>query len=114
MLTASLILAINQIALAEGLALGKSLGIDPLLLHNVINSSSGESPSGTAGLMRHIVGASGLTVRPVMVIACEHAAGRSAEQPRISRVLGRLSKSVDAQGERSRPIRTLCFSRAGR
>lgn len=55
-LTASLILAINQIALAEGLALGKSLGIDPLLLHNVINSSSGESPSGTAGLMRHMVG----------------------------------------------------------
>lgn len=41
----SLILAINQIALAEGLALGRSLGIDPLLLHQVINSSSGERPS---------------------------------------------------------------------
>ncbi|ORX34190.1 NAD-binding of NADP-dependent 3-hydroxyisobutyrate dehydrogenase-domain-containing protein [Kockovaella imperatae] len=39
----NLILAINQIALAEGLALGKSLGIDPLLLHNVVNSSSGQS-----------------------------------------------------------------------
>ena len=39
----SLILAINQIALAEGLALGRSLSIDPLLLHNVVNSSSGQS-----------------------------------------------------------------------
>jgi 3-hydroxyisobutyrate dehydrogenase len=39
----SLILAINQIALAEGVALGKSLGIDPVLLHSVINSSSGMS-----------------------------------------------------------------------
>ena len=38
----SLILAINQIGLAEGLSLGRSLGIDPLLLHNVINASSGE------------------------------------------------------------------------
>lgn len=38
----SLILAVNQIALAEGVALGKSLGIDPVLLHNVVNSSSGE------------------------------------------------------------------------
>ena len=38
----SLILAINQIGLAEGLALGRSLGIDPLLLHNVVNTSSGE------------------------------------------------------------------------
>ena len=37
----SLILAINQVGLAEGLALGKSLGINPELLHNVINSSSG-------------------------------------------------------------------------
>jgi 3-hydroxyisobutyrate dehydrogenase-like beta-hydroxyacid dehydrogenase len=37
-----MILAINQIALAEGLALGRSLGIDPVLLHGVINSSSGE------------------------------------------------------------------------
>jgi 3-hydroxyisobutyrate dehydrogenase len=44
-LTLSLILAINQIALAEGLALGKSLGIEPLLLHNVINSSSGRLQS---------------------------------------------------------------------
>ncbi len=41
--TNSMILAINQIALAEGLALGGSLGIDPLLLHNVINTASGES-----------------------------------------------------------------------
>ena len=41
----SLILAINQIGLAEGLALGRSLGIDPLLLHNVINTSSGEPPT---------------------------------------------------------------------
>jgi 3-hydroxyisobutyrate dehydrogenase len=40
----SLILAINQIGLAEGLALGRSLGIDPLLLHNVINTSSGTPP----------------------------------------------------------------------
>ncbi|KAK4688905.1 hypothetical protein P7C73_g1205, partial [Tremellales sp. Uapishka_1] len=39
----NLILAINQIALAEGLALGRSLGIDPLLLHDIINSSSGQS-----------------------------------------------------------------------
>lgn len=39
----SLILAINQIALAEGLALGRSLGIDPVLLHNVVNTSSGMS-----------------------------------------------------------------------
>ncbi|WVQ62314.1 uncharacterized protein L199_000453 [Kwoniella botswanensis] len=39
----NLILAINQIALAEGLALGNSLGIDPILLHNVINTSSGQS-----------------------------------------------------------------------
>ena len=39
----SLILAVNQIALAEGVALGKSLGIDPVLLHSVINSSSGQS-----------------------------------------------------------------------
>jgi 3-hydroxyisobutyrate dehydrogenase-like beta-hydroxyacid dehydrogenase len=39
----SLILAINQIALAEGLALGRSLGIDPVLLHNVVNTSSGTS-----------------------------------------------------------------------
>jgi hypothetical protein len=38
----SLILAVNQIALAEGVALGKSLGIDPVLLHNVVNSSSGQ------------------------------------------------------------------------
>ena len=39
----SLILAINQIGLAEGLALGRSLGVDPLLLHEVINSASGQS-----------------------------------------------------------------------
>ncbi|OCF33248.1 hypothetical protein I316_04989 [Kwoniella heveanensis BCC8398] len=39
----NLILAINQIALAEGLALGRSLDIDPTLLHNVINTSSGAS-----------------------------------------------------------------------
>jgi len=39
----SLILAVNQIALAEGVALGKSLGIDPVLLHSVVNSSSGQS-----------------------------------------------------------------------
>ncbi|WWC58516.1 uncharacterized protein I303_101059 [Kwoniella dejecticola CBS 10117] len=39
----NLILAINQIALAEGLALGESLGIDPVLLHDVINTSSGQS-----------------------------------------------------------------------
>ncbi|WWC86128.1 uncharacterized protein L201_000999 [Kwoniella dendrophila CBS 6074] len=39
----NLILAINQIALAEGLALGSSLGIDPTLLHGVVNSSSGQS-----------------------------------------------------------------------
>ncbi|RSH92624.1 hypothetical protein EHS25_008069 [Saitozyma podzolica] len=39
----NLILAINQIALAEGLALGRSLGIDPVLLHNVVNTSSGQS-----------------------------------------------------------------------
>ncbi|WRT64032.1 uncharacterized protein IL334_000959 [Kwoniella shivajii] len=39
----NLILAINQIALAEGLSLGRSLGIDPGLLHNVINTSSGQS-----------------------------------------------------------------------
>jgi hypothetical protein len=39
----SLILAVNQIALAEGVALGKSLGIDPVLLHSVVNSSSGMS-----------------------------------------------------------------------
>ena len=41
----SLILAINQIALAEGLNLGRALGIDPVLLHNVINTSSGLSLS---------------------------------------------------------------------
>ncbi|WVR05831.1 hypothetical protein IAU60_002857 [Kwoniella sp. DSM 27419] len=39
----NLVLAINQIALAEGLALGHSLDIDPLLLHSVINTSSGAS-----------------------------------------------------------------------
>ncbi|WVW82172.1 hypothetical protein I302_104178 [Kwoniella bestiolae CBS 10118] len=39
----NLILAINQIALAEGLALGNSLGIDSVLLHNIINTSSGQS-----------------------------------------------------------------------
>ncbi|KAL7423791.1 hypothetical protein Q5752_001375 [Cryptotrichosporon argae] len=39
----NLILAVNQIALAEGLALGESLGIDPLLLHRVVNASSGQS-----------------------------------------------------------------------
>ncbi|KAK8865764.1 hypothetical protein IAR55_000911 [Kwoniella newhampshirensis] len=39
----NLILAINQIALSEGLALGRSLGLDPEILHNVINSSSGQS-----------------------------------------------------------------------
>ncbi|RXK42453.1 hypothetical protein M231_00007 [Tremella mesenterica] len=39
----NMILAINQIALAEGLALGRSLGIDPLLLHSVIDTSSGQS-----------------------------------------------------------------------
>jgi len=38
-----LILAVNQIALAEAVALGKSLGIDPVLLHSVVNSSSGQS-----------------------------------------------------------------------
>lgn len=43
LIIASLILAINQIALAEGLALGRSLGIDPVLLHNVVNTSSGTS-----------------------------------------------------------------------
>ena len=36
-----MILAVNQIALAEGLALGRSLGIDPMLLHNVVNNPSG-------------------------------------------------------------------------
>jgi 3-hydroxyisobutyrate dehydrogenase len=44
-LISSLILAVNQIALAEGVALGKSLGIDPVLLHSVVNSSSGQSSS---------------------------------------------------------------------
>ncbi|ORY21848.1 NAD-binding of NADP-dependent 3-hydroxyisobutyrate dehydrogenase-domain-containing protein [Naematelia encephala] len=39
----NLILAINQIALAEGLSLGKSLGIQENILHEVINSSSGQS-----------------------------------------------------------------------
>lgn len=39
----SLILAINQIALAEGLALGKALNIDPLLLNGIVNTSSGQS-----------------------------------------------------------------------
>jgi len=39
----NLILAVNQIALAEGLALGRSLGIDPVLLHSVVNTSSGQS-----------------------------------------------------------------------
>ncbi|WVN85462.1 uncharacterized protein L203_100608 [Cryptococcus depauperatus CBS 7841] len=39
----NLVLACNQIALAEGLALGQSLGIDPSLLTGVINSSSGSS-----------------------------------------------------------------------
>ncbi|WWD18056.1 hypothetical protein CI109_102503 [Kwoniella shandongensis] len=39
----NLILAINQIALSEGLALGRSLGLDPVLLHNVVNTSSGQS-----------------------------------------------------------------------
>lgn len=42
-LTPSLILAINQIALGEGLALAKALGIDPVLMHNIINTSSGQS-----------------------------------------------------------------------
>jgi 3-hydroxyisobutyrate dehydrogenase-like beta-hydroxyacid dehydrogenase len=40
----SLVLAVNQIALSEGLALGKSLGLDPTLMHNIFNTSSGESP----------------------------------------------------------------------
>lgn len=40
---ASLVLAINQIGLAEGLALGASLEIDPLLLHRIFNGSTGES-----------------------------------------------------------------------
>lgn len=40
---ASLILAINQIALAEGLALANTLGIDPKLMHGIINTSSGQS-----------------------------------------------------------------------
>ncbi|WVQ85301.1 hypothetical protein IAT38_007466 [Cryptococcus sp. DSM 104549] len=39
----NLILAINQIALAEGLLLGKLLNIDPVLLHSVVNTSSGQS-----------------------------------------------------------------------
>ncbi|WWC66465.1 uncharacterized protein I206_100367 [Kwoniella pini CBS 10737] len=39
----NLILSINQIALAEGLSLGRSLGIDPILLNDVINTSSGQS-----------------------------------------------------------------------
>lgn len=40
-LTISLILAINQIALAEGLSLGESLGLDQTVLSDVINTSSG-------------------------------------------------------------------------
>lgn len=48
----SLILAINQIGLAEGLALGRSLGIDPLLLHNVVNTSSGEQICATSNPLR--------------------------------------------------------------
>ncbi|WVQ71026.1 hypothetical protein IAR50_000551 [Cryptococcus sp. DSM 104548] len=39
----NLVLACNQIALAEGLSLGYSLGIDPALLRSVMNSSSGSS-----------------------------------------------------------------------
>lgn len=37
----SLVLAINQIALAEGLALGKALDIDPKLMDSIFNTSSG-------------------------------------------------------------------------
>ncbi|ODO11800.1 hypothetical protein I350_00584 [Cryptococcus amylolentus CBS 6273] len=39
----NLVLACNQIALAEGLSLGHSLGIDPSLLRSVIDTSSGSS-----------------------------------------------------------------------
>lgn len=39
----SLVLAINQIGLAEGLALGATLNIDPILLHNIFNTSSAQS-----------------------------------------------------------------------
>ncbi|KAL1406174.1 hypothetical protein Q8F55_007861 [Vanrija albida] len=39
----NLVLAINQIGLAEGLALGKALEIDPVLLHNIFNTSSAQS-----------------------------------------------------------------------
>lgn len=39
----SLVLAINQIGLAEGLALGRTLNIDPILMHNIFNTSSAQS-----------------------------------------------------------------------
>ncbi|GMK60004.1 hypothetical protein CspeluHIS016_0902210 [Cutaneotrichosporon spelunceum] len=39
----NLVLAINQIGLAEGLALGHALKIDPLLLHDIFNTSSAQS-----------------------------------------------------------------------
>ncbi|WVF70809.1 hypothetical protein IAT40_005603 [Kwoniella sp. CBS 6097] len=56
----NLILAINQIALAEGLALGRSLNIDPTLLHNVINTSSGASWSSRVNTpLAEIVGSPG-------------------------------------------------------
>ncbi|GMK57976.1 hypothetical protein CspeluHIS016_0500080 [Cutaneotrichosporon spelunceum] len=39
----NLILSINQIALAEGLALGKALNLDPIILNDVFNTSSAQS-----------------------------------------------------------------------
>jgi hypothetical protein len=48
-----------------------------------------------------------LTPRPVLVFAGEHAASRSTQQSGFSRILRRLSESVDAKGERlvrSKPV----------
>jgi 3-hydroxyisobutyrate dehydrogenase len=39
------VLVVNQLALAEGLALGRALDLDPVLLHSIFNSSSGGCPA---------------------------------------------------------------------
>lgn len=73
----SLILAINQIALAEGLALGKALNIDPLLLNGIVNTSSGQ-PCVTAPDQADS------PYRSVMVVSCQLSLARGGEQPWIA------------------------------
>ncbi|KZT57456.1 hypothetical protein CALCODRAFT_508773 [Calocera cornea HHB12733] len=56
----SLILAINQIAIAEGLLLGTSLGLDAALLTRIINNSTGASwPSKVNNPIPGALGAAG-------------------------------------------------------